>query len=718
MDPLVTGALFAQRALALGLGSAIGIGASLALLVLPRVWLVGPLGLGLASAVLASLGFRLYRRFGNLDPQKSVRREIEIGLHLVPLVYAGIEQLPGQLAGPYHALAYVMMMSVAAFLSTPAALLTLLSALALEFGLGQLHPHAGSRIALETSLVHGALLVAFAALNWVVFRGEIRRIRRLSKQRIELELQRVKQAARDYRLTGVPRSAADGALSGVSAPRGDEERLLRSSLDHLQESLQLALLLLRKSVSARTAALLWLQDDGRHLSVREVSSDLDELPNGPFNAKEGLFAAALSTGRSLTLTAERAAGRVPLLPRGVPSGALTAVPLSEHGRVVGLLLVESHPGAVLTEGSQRLLDAAAGFVLRSVESERLFVELERAKTEQGKLYQAADMLAAARSEVAVIRAGVESARQFAAFDFAAVTLYHRASGNHEICAVSGADADRLVGQVFRDDQGLVSMVVKNQHALPYRGEYRPTHHLVFGADLPMPAMPSLIILPLVVHDSALGTLILGSDTAGAFDESVRPTLEVLARHVAVSLANARMMKRLEDLATTDGLTGLLNKRALIEVARQKIRAAQRFSRSLSVIVGDIDFFKRVNDEHGHDVGDKVIRGFADVLRRSKRETDSVGRFGGEEFVIVCEETDAEGARLLAERVRSELAAVTFHTPQGPLRVTCSLGVATLPSAGTDWESLFKATDEALYASKRNGRDRVTSWAPSLRGAAA
>jgi len=107
-------------------------------------------------------------------------------------------------------------------------------------------------------------------------------------------------------------------------------------------------------------------------------------------------------------------------------------------------------------------------------------------------------------------------------------------------------------------------------------------------------------------------------------------------------------------------------------------------------------------------------GFADVLRRTKRETDHVGRFGGEEFVVVCEQTDPEGAELLAHGVRQELAATTFVTQDGSLRVTCSVGVATYPQGGKDWEELFKSTDEALYASKRAGRDRVTLWSPRLR----
>jgi diguanylate cyclase (GGDEF)-like protein len=107
----------------------------------------------------------------------------------------------------------------------------------------------------------------------------------------------------------------------------------------------------------------------------------------------------------------------------------------------------------------------------------------------------------------------------------------------------------------------------------------------------------------------------------------------------------------------------------------------------------------------------VIKGLGDILRRVKRTTDVVARFGGEEFVVLCEQTDEQGAQLLGERIREELAKTVFQTPNGPLSVTCSVGVATFPRAGEKWEDLFKAADEALYASKRAGRDRVTVYVP-------
>jgi two-component system, cell cycle response regulator len=145
---------------------------------------------------------------------------------------------------------------------------------------------------------------------------------------------------------------------------------------------------------------------------------------------------------------------------------------------------------------------------------------------------------------------------------------------------------------------------------------------------------------------------------------------------------------------------------------QKVAASARFGRKLSVLVADLDHFKKVNDTYGHDVGDVVIGGLGEILKRQKRATDVVARFGGEEFVVLCEQTDEKGAMLLAERIREELGKTSFHTPGGAVSVACSIGVSTFPEAGADWESLFKAADEALYVSKRSGRNRCTLWRPS------
>jgi diguanylate cyclase (GGDEF)-like protein len=184
--------------------------------------------------------------------------------------------------------------------------------------------------------------------------------------------------------------------------------------------------------------------------------------------------------------------------------------------------------------------------------------------------------------------------------------------------------------------------------------------------------------------------------------------ELLAR-LRSALAEKTRRDALAAEALTDILTGLINRRGLEQQLDQLLAHSQRVEEVLSLIMFDADRFKTVNDTYGHDIGDVVIRGLADILKRQKRNTDVVARFGGEEFVVLCEQTDEKGAMLLAERIREDLEKTSFRTPRGSMSVTCSVGVATFPEAGTAWETVFKSADEALYVSKRSGRNRCTAW---------
>src|SRR6478609_126206 len=712
MDPLVRSALWVQQVITRSTGLALSFALSGYLI----YWAVEPppLWWNILAVVLlgGSLGYRLLKRLRSLSSSETTRLDLELFTHLVVLAYGAILHTPGGLDGPYYPAVYALVMICASFAKPLAAAGTIAFAVLVEAALNFIAwgSHDTARL-----LPHATLLGVFAFLNMLVFRAEIARIRALSRQRIETELRKMKDAARSYRLLGAPTAAGERAT--LSSPDA-EERLLRSGVDEIHQAVEFALILLCRTLGLRTALLLGLDATGSQLHIQELSSTEDGIASGPFSARDGIFGASLAKGSLLAISGPKAGAHVPYYTRKPVIGAVCATPLLDHGNARGLLVVDRESKQPFSAEEEETLRSAAHFVLRAIENERVFVQLDRAKVEQGKLYRAANALASATTEAQVIEAGVSGAREFAAFDFAVVTLFDKNSAEHEICAVSGEGADELVGQRFKHNSGLVSMVVSNRHDLPYRGDYDPSHQTVFTRRLHPPAMPSLLVLPLLVHDRALGTLVLGSHRRAAFGDSVRPTLEVLASHVAVSLANARMLKRLEEMATMDGMTGLFNKRALQDVAVQKLKSAQRFNKPLSLLVCDIDHFKRVNDTYGHDVGDLVIKGFADVLKRVKRDTDAVGRFGGEEFVIVCEETDERGAMLLGERIRSELEATSFHTELGTIQVTCSVGAALFPLAGQSWEALFKSTDEALYASKRGGRNRVTLWTSKLQGCAA
>jgi diguanylate cyclase (GGDEF)-like protein len=210
-----------------------------------------------------------------------------------------------------------------------------------------------------------------------------------------------------------------------------------------------------------------------------------------------------------------------------------------------------------------------------------------------------------------------------------------------------------------------------------------------------------LILPLTASGEGFGTLELVGDS---FSKEQRMNAASLAAHAVVALENARLHGMVERQALVDGLTGLANRRAASDALHAEAARAGRLETPLSVVLADLDGFKEVNDEHGHAVGDAVLRAFAEVLRDTLRESDLAGRWGGEEFLLLLPGADREGAAQLAERVRVGLAA--RRIPSVPeLRVTASFGVAEY-AGETNTEQLVAAADDALYRAKRGGKDRV------------
>jgi len=612
-----------------------------------------------------------------------------------------------KLDGPLSALLYLLVALLSAFTRPGAAIVAVVNLVACE-ALVRCFRFASP--GWESLALRAVMLGAFATINVLFLRAQVAHVKRAARARVDQELRRIEEDARSYRLLG----------GGES-----EARLAHSSVEEIQRAVHYALELLRRTLDLNTAALLWLNDAGTHLRISELSTTSNDIHDAPIAIGDGVLGAVVVKKERVTLAHLKPSYNVPYYDGPCPIRVLLAMPILEDASLRGILVLDRTKDVAFTPHEEELAAQAARYCLRAIQNERIFVQLERAKVEQGKLYDAAKALGSALSEKDVLDAGVRSAQKIAAFDLAAVTLYDDETKSHHVVAATGEIED-LVGSKFnhnassqarggRSAPGLVAMVVQNKFPLPYKGDYDPSRQVVLTKNFPWPKVPSLLVLPLVLHDRALGTLILGAKRRGAFGDQVRPTLEVLASHLAVSLANARMVAKLEQMATTDGLTGLLNKRAMLEAASQKIAAAARFQRSLSLMVVDIDFFKKVNDTYGHDVGDVVIKGLGEILRRQKRATDLVARFGGEEFVVVCEQTDERGALLLAERIREELEKTTFHAEQGALSVTCSIGVATFPGVDkTDWDALFKLADEALYVSKRSGRNRVTSASPAAR----
>jgi diguanylate cyclase (GGDEF)-like protein len=196
--------------------------------------------------------------------------------------------------------------------------------------------------------------------------------------------------------------------------------------------------------------------------------------------------------------------------------------------------------------------------------------------------------------------------------------------------------------------------------------------------------------------------------SGSFDARTRTLAKSLAAQAAIALENARLHSIVQRQAITDELTELANRRRFTETLETELRRAERFGEPLGLVFADLDDFKRINDRHGHQIGDQMLRAFADCLRKRVRVIDIAARLGGEEFAVLLVETDLDGAHALAESLREAAASLEVPGAGGePITITASFGVAAYPEARTPQE-LLAAADAGLYRAKREGKNRVRS----------
>jgi len=225
-----------------------------------------------------------------------------------------------------------------------------------------------------------------------------------------------------------------------------------------------------------------------------------------------------------------------------------------------------------------------------------------------------------------------------------------------------------------------------------------------------PAEDSWLLYPILSQQKVLGVAHWTRPAATPFTADDAEQLEGLVPHVGVAVESLRERSRARDLAATDGLTGLFNHRRIDELLREEMRRAQRYNRPLSVLMLDLDSFKSVNDNFGHVKGDLMLKTVARVIRTGVRTVDRVGRYGGEEFIVVMPETHKDDAYLLAERMRAAVEEKGYIVVAGEeIHRTVSVGVASYPEDGLNPQEVIERADEALYRSKDAGRNRVT-WA--------
>jgi two-component system, cell cycle response regulator len=622
------------------------------------------------------------------------------GCHLIIAVTGGLDS-------PAYPLLYGLVAFATSVLARTGAIATLAAALLLE---GALLLRVGmTSQAIASASIHAVTIVGAALAHVLLLRGLIARYRRRRLARLDQELAALRDSARDYRLIAAPL----GPASRAPRAREEEERLLTiGGVELIDDAANWMLVTLKRSLGARTVALLWVDDDST--TLRDVVSDSDDIRETPKLPSAGILGAVVRDRQPILCSATKP-GQLPYYTESAHHGvALVAVPIIEAGHLRGILAADRDTPFV--EADRDLLAEASEQVLRVVQAEQVFRAVERAKYEHERFYQATAMLGRALTAEQVMEAAFEAAGAITDYDAAAIALYERDKGKHKVAAIriketgEGLFDQKLAGLEFKDNAGLASMVVKNRHYLPSGGEPREVSAPIYTRKVKVDEAKSLLVLPLLVADEAIGTLALVSRTEKRFTKDVREMLGVIANQVAVALQNGFLYKKMETMATTDGLTGLTNHRTFQQRFADLLERAQRQNGKVALLLCDIDHFKKVNDNYGHPIGDEVLRRVARVLQEVPRKIDVPARYGGEEFAVLLDNVDVAQAKAVAERIRIEIAKVVVETDKGPLSVTESVGVAAFPDDGRDRETLIERADLALYHAKHSGRNRVVTWA--------
>jgi len=224
---------------------------------------------------------------------------------------------------------------------------------------------------------------------------------------------------------------------------------------------------------------------------------------------------------------------------------------------------------------------------------------------------------------------------------------------------------------------------------------------------PKATLKSHLTLPLTVEGEILGCISLNSDQPNAFDAQDLQFLSVIGYQMAATLKHFQRFSSIKNIAIYDTLTGLYNRRYFEE--RLEVDAQKSFysGTPLSLVMVDIDHFKKINDTFGHTEGDQVLCKISSLLKTSVRKKDTVARYGGEEFILILPEAGLEESFVIAERIRRQVENTSFEVGQAQVKLTLSMGISNFPShRAKSKEDLVKMADQALYDAKRGGRNKV------------
>lgn len=449
-----------------------------------------------------------------------------------------------------------------------------------------------------------------------------------------------------------------------------------------------------------------------HLQAHQsVSDHIQATPS----KMEGLFMAVKSQG-SVNFYSQTEIKHLPFYKKTPRLVSVAAVPIYQQDLLAGVIIVD-HENRAFTKKEMQELEKFATAVADFIQDAETIYSFFRLKEELASFYIASSALNQAFHLQDVFDIFLKTSRAIVAYDLAFLVMWDQDTKYNMIVAQHG-DFENLIGETFAlaPTKGLVSWVIENRKPLSYDSyRQRQEHSPIFHKKMKLPNLfQSLSLFPLAMKEEVLGAVVFLSQKNGFFSLSTRKILEVLSIQASIAMKNAKMVRDLEQLATTDGLTGLINHRTFQKQLIHEIERARRTHTSVSLMMVDLDHFKKINDNYGHPMGDFVLKEVAAFLQKSVRNVDYVARYGGEEFAIILPDTTSEEAHAMAKRMGVAIQKKEMIDQGITLRITFSIGIAMYPDDTMVKEQLIDFADTALYHSKKAGRNRATQFTKDLK----
>lgn len=466
-------------------------------------------------------------------------------------------------------------------------------------------------------------------------------------------------------------------------------------------------------------ATLLLRDEktGNYIMAYSIGFEKDEIIDVRYTQKEGLFWQLIVNGDPFSVVDIEGNLRFPSVFEGSNLSRLQSsfwVPMKTKDKVVGIITLStteiSHPELdFLTQlAGQAAVAFETAFLYRTVEESRK--ELDRQMHSLKILFDIGQSLNFINDLTKLLELILDQAVEVAEAEKGSLMMLDR--DELEVKVVRGID--KITEEKIRNGEirctrislgeGIAGRVAKTGQPLLIEDTSTDERFLASRNS----NVQNILCVPLKVYEETIGVINISNKKGGkTFSEEDLRIITSLADQAAVAINNAKLY----ELAVTDGTTKLFIRRHFMQRLDEEFRRAKRYGHKLSLLMMDLDHFKKLNDTHGHQAGDVVLIDTSKIFKRSIRTTDIAARYGGEEFCILLPETDTLGAIAIAERLRRGVETTLFRFQEMEMRTTISIGVSTFPRDADNTQQLIRSADEALYKAKKMGRNLVISCSP-------